>query len=636
MVVVGRKDWYNYFESGGHEMKYLQGKATIIITVIMAILCLASISIAVRVATIDYRKKYQIVVNTTSQVQEEVQTEGKIVNIGRLKKADFYYNGEKVENIGSYIAEKNEFLLPVDEIFKNLDIKFSYFPFDDIFEALINGKKLTLRLGKDSFSYDGKEHTLSTAPLAAKDHILVPVELFSFIQGCIASGYEDRNAVFLNYFRDFEDNITAGIKLLRLQDDKAEISAPGKKIYWTSCNPQEIESGKKAIDEYVPSYNKEDYLLKSGSNTYLVSKKNPTEPVLINTDLFVTWASEGNYLFWTDSISKLSYIYDIEEGKVVEEGDYHYRISTVEKDFGNSGFSMLTRFLSGKNYKCITLRNWLTELSHTIIEKNGKVILSGRAEFSPDRKKVLFRQGNKFNVSNIDGSATVDLGEGHDAKWISNSRIQIMSEDEVWLVDSNGKNRVITDDEWSNVGKTADGSLIICGESALHIANDSNVSKISDFRGDCIYAFGASDQGPFIAVSKDYDSIYHISSSGTNVIGKYSQLLKRYQDGKTETDFDGSMLFSPDSSQLVLIQRDKGFVILKLIDSEGKMIKRLVLSNRITETSEFSHIQANWITHNRLLVYTPIQGWIMDFTKGVNIYEWKEDPGCRIVGAIVN
>ena len=534
--------------------------------------------------------------------------------------------------------DKQGFLIPIDEVFRLAGIKFNYYASDDIFEATINNKKLTVKLGKDSFSFGNTEFKLTAGSVAAKDHILVPLGLFIYLDGFKASEYGDKDTAFLSYSGDLNGSLLTNLKILRLRSGSSEISSVGsKEVFWSSRPSEGNNVLLNTTDVIEASSLGDDYLIKTNDKVFLIYGKNTSQPEPLDVSTSAAWSLKDKYVYWQDTGVEDSYIYDVVKGVQYAIGDYYTRI--IEHQGGDNtlaNYHFLSSFSQENGARAITLVNWFTGASYSSIEKKGKVIVDGVIDYSPNRGKILYQNEGKYYSAGVDGSNIALIGDYDNVSWINNNRLVAYAEGNAYLMDFTGRNKIKAESAWKYVGESLDGGALFTGENSLFIEKDGQERKIMSLPWDCSYAFAQKESGPYILQSISEDGIYF--TDGTKLIksGKYSDLLKTLQKGEFRADFRKSIVFSPRGDTVAICQRENDFISISLVKPDGRVVKKITLNERTTNNSEIANLSVKWLSDTRLLVNTTTHGWIIDLEEEFQIFEWLEDTQSEIKGFITD
>ncbi|MDF2524796.1 MAG: hypothetical protein K0R31_2437 [Clostridiales bacterium] len=638
MIVVDVDDWYNNCENGGLLMKQLRTRWSIIAVSVLAALCIVALYISFNIAKVDYQRKTQVIIQKPGLNNEKPQASGKIIQAGKINEQSLYFNGKLIEGVSSYKTDKQGLLLPIDDIFGLANIKFNYFASDDIFEATINNKKLTMKVGQNSVIYGSVEYKLPVIPVAAKDHILVPLELFTLLDGFKASGYEDRGIAFLNYSGDYNNNKLTNLKVLRLQSGYTVISSVDeKKEFWSSRTSEVKNVLMNGIDIIEQSRSGDDYLIKTKDMVFLIRGSSPGMPIPINISPAAAWSLKDNYLYWQDETDKNSYIYDVGKGVSYVVGNLYDRI--IERNGSNStlaDFHSLSSFTVKNGAKAISLLNLFTGDRYSSIEKRGKIIIEDIFDYSPNNEKILFQKDGKFYSAGIDGSNVSTIGAYDSVFWINNNRLVAYAEGNAYLMDYLGRNKIKTESAWKFIGESLEGGAFFTGENALYIEKDGKERKIMELPWDCSYAFAQKEAGPYILQTVRGDGIYFTDGTMLVKSGKNSDLLKILKDGEFTSDFRKSIVLSPGGDTTAILQRENAFVSISLVKPDGYISQKIVLNEIVSNKSEIKKISLKWLSNTRLLVNTDSHGWIIDIGEEVYISEWNENSQSIIKGFIAD
>lgn len=561
-------------------MKEKSSKKAVILIVIMSLICLAAVGISVRVSITMLEKRTKIITNKPSgEVKANAQNSAKLVNINKLKELNLYINGDKLEGEEAFQYDKGEFLLPLDVILNKIGVKFNYFNSDDILKANIKGNDILIKLWKNSFVYGGREIILKSPPAAAKDHILVPDELFKYVDGFKVESNAVKNSIFMNYYPGYNNKSDPQLRMLRIAGKKAQLSdITGEKVYW---------SDKAEISEdegfYFPAVGS-GCILKSGGKTYSIRSENGFKPVSLNVNKTAIFSVDGKYLQWMDDNKKNLYMYNIKNG-------------TVKKKSPSADDNI---------------------------------------QYSPDMKKIIYYRSDKgYYVSNSDGTGAVLLGEGFEARWITGSRIFFRAGRDMFLVGADGKNKVKTDVENKTVGRDAKGNIFYTRGSILCLESGGKEKEIAELPWKCEYVYGLSDNGQFLAVSDDEeDGVFYLTGKMTVKTGKRSQLLRSIKEGDVYPDLRRSIVSSPDGRSAAVFQREDGLITLNVFNGGWSKPKKVVLNYQASDKPGIDFINSKWLSNTRILVYTDRSGWVVDLKDDVKIFEWQENEGSTIKGVL--
>lgn len=561
-------------------MKFLRSKIVLILIVLMSIACMISASIAVRTSITVIEKKDQAV---KPAAQQNTQHGGmKRIDAKDMAELPLYFNGIKVEGIEAYLLDRKYYFLAIDEILKKIGAKYNYFDSDDILQTSITGKKMILNLGNGKLMFGSNDIVLSKLPLVANNHILVPIDMLSNLDGFKTEGYLEKKVVFLNYFPGYMDKINERIKLLRFTSGIANISDISSKDFVSDGKDSFVKEGILEA-----SNDKTVYLLKSGDKIYMISAVNGSFSVRnINADSSATLSEDGKYAYWVDYNKKTSFIYELGSGRTSEFGDYYFRIKNNGKDRYLPGMgTVISDYKNGGSYKRVSLTDIAHTSVYTFIERKGKTVIEGNTVCSPDKKKLLYYNGGKCYLLNIDGTELTLLGETEDNefRWISNSKIFMLShsDNKMYIIGKKGKTKTSVDVEWKKVGQTQNGDTFYTKGNSLFKESEGIERKIADL--------------PW-----------------------------------TITTFEDSISSPADGSRVALLQRENGFITICNINTKEGLRKKVVLNYPAEDQSSLDAVKSMWITNDRFIIYTAGRGWVIDFKDETRIFEWDEPKGSAV------
>ncbi|MDP4094938.1 MAG: stalk domain-containing protein [Bacillota bacterium] len=610
-------------------MKFIKRKIFIIITIFLTVVCFAAVCIAVSISATMLDRRNQIVGNDSSKAPVAVKISDKIINLSKTREFTFFFNGERLNGISAYVIDKNEFMVPMDAILDKLGIKFSYYSSDDVLETSFNGKKLTLKMYSDTLSYGGKDIKLSMSPVASNGHVFVPVSLFSGLEGFKAYEFEDNKTAFLNYYKGIDPKTDGQLKFFRLVNGTAQISdISGLIQFWN-------RKGTENKDEkYYFSGSGNTAILKSGSKIYIVYSGGKIDTYKVSIDPNATLSMDGKYLYWIDEQKNTSYIYDIADDYISKLGNYYFRIEQDDSDgYLLNGGTVLMDYSLGYGYKRVVLTNNTNYGNYMFIEKRNNVILEGNMDFSPNKQRVLhYRKDEGYYLADTDGSDMVYLGDGTEAKWITNNKIYLRTSYGAYIFSSSGEKLTQVKSQWQMLGQTLTGDVFYTDGSSLYCETGNIDWKIMDLSWGCAYIYGQSANGPYVAVTSDStDGVYFMNGKSAVKLGTASQLVKQSNAADLNSEYSNGILHSPDNTYYAALQINNSFVNLNLIKKDGSDFRQITLNGQVTD----NNVKTRWITNRKLLVYTKNQGWIVDFSGSTKIYSWDEKQGSTIEGVTV-
>lgn len=629
------KGWYN----GGEDrilireelMRKLGNKICIFMILLMTALCLVSAGIAIRITIVMLQKKDQVIKKMPEEQHATVSKTVKSLNPGKLQEIVLYFNGELYEGMTAFSGENNSCFIPVDEILARIGVEFNWYGTDDLVDFKINGMKVVFKLGKNSIFLGDKNVGMSFAPMAAKNHILVPAELLSYLDGFTIDVHSDKKTVFINYYPDYVLK-TEKLGILRLINGKAFISdVDGKHFFWRTG----LDSSD--IDSLEPSPTSSGHILKSAGKVYMIKDKSNLKPYLLDVPVSARWSTDGRYLHWIDWDNKASFVFDIGRSLKKKLGDYYFRVGS-ETDDEERRFAgdILYDYSQGKQYKRVALTNTENEGNYTFIERKGKTVFKGNASYSPDKRKILYSRKNKgYFIMNADGTKEVMLGHAVEARWISNNSVFLRTiNNEMFIYSYSRKEMLQTNRRWNMVGETPHGDIFYTDGSILYMESDGAEKKVMQLPCPCDYVHAFNAEGPFVAISRAEDGVYHISGDNIAYLGKYSLLSD--DNGKMLKNILGTgIAYSPDRKHTAFLFREGGFMVLKIMNQDSEESRKLVLDYPTEEKQTVDRFSMKWASDGILIVHTPFKGWIVDFERQTKIKKWDEEEGSVIEGILL-
>jgi hypothetical protein len=610
-------------------MKFVRSKAIIFAILIMSVFCFAAIYISVGItgSMINERKRAEEIKPVAEQ--SRLQNVNKLINVNKIKEMDFIYNGTKMGENYAFVTDKKQILVPIDVILKELGIDFKYYSSDDIMEADINQKKLTIHIGKDKFTYGGQDMYFTTLPIVLKNHIFVPTELFSYIKWLALYGYIDENAVFMNNFPGYKPGMDSNIKALRLSTGSVSLTdITGKKLFWT-------KKGNSMFNGTVESsLNKLICVLKEDNKVYMVKNNKKVSPYEINVNPMSRLTLDGKYLYWRDKSKNLIYLYNTADGSVSNIKDFYFyneidsRNPNITEDF-----NIINKYVEKGKYKSILMTDVSNGTDYAYIEKAGKVILKSNVVLSPDGNKLLYykysdSQSSGYYIINIDGTNQLYIGNCDRAEWVTDTKIMTYVNEWMYIYNVVDETSKEVAGKWNYVGKSLDGAVFFSKGNILYSEQAGKESLIFELPWKCDYISSQSAKGPYIICSGGkQDSVFLIGNNMSIKIGKDSLLLKSYKFGKENTDYINSISNLFNNKYITVFQEEKGFIALNIIKSDGSEKKKIILNCSGKSDIDSDMLKLIRISDKRLVVYDSTKYWVIDFEKDTKVYEGYEPVG---------
>lgn len=597
-------------------MGFIRARLSLILVLLLSVMGVFAAAVAVKASITMVEKRNWLAGGDTTD-SEEVKAAVRAEYPSRLDEYAFYFNGVGEEGQMAYKSEKNSLFVPADIIADRLGGKLAIYSPDDRAEGSFGGVMLHFRLGSSTYRIGNAEIELPAAPIAAKNHILVPWESFAAIKGFSIEEDRENRAVFLNYYSGFDGKEFSEVRLLRLTEGRAAMTdITGANIFW-----EMTDAAEKGFS-YLFSENGYTCVLQAPSGSYLLKYGRRTDPVHIETTEAAGLSRDGKQLYWLDSQDDSLYIYDIDGGSKSglkgfgdllraggENGD-----GVALKDYSAAGKSRrLTFALPGPGG------------DYTLIEQEGKEVLEGYARSSPDMRRILFyRAGKGYYAANRDGGGSVRIGEGFSAEWISNRYIFVSanSGNYIFNVDSGIKEK--TGDVWKRVGQTPKGESLYTRGGALYCDSQGGGRPLLELPFAVERVFAGASGGPYILAEPDNGAL-HFYSGG--------DIIPLELGEASVAGGESGVVVSPDGkSFVVLLEGDYSSAML--VDSEGNT-KTLCLSLPAEAKEDNRPPAVAWINDTSLLLNTEKKGWLIKNAENPCIYGWIEPEGSSIEGVLV-
>lgn len=603
--------------------------AAVLLIAVFVVLCGVSAGVAVRVTITMIEKRNQMI-DETAKSGEAPKTKpaGNIVKPAKLKSQAFYFNGRTVEGMTSYVTDKMQFLVPFDLLLSQLRIPFRYYGTDDLLETELDGKKLLVKLGKSNFRMGKEVVLLPEAPMAAREHILVPLELLRAVGGFTADTCPERETVFVNYHPDEAVETDLKLKTFRLVEGRLEVTdLSGTRAYLKKSGVG------KATETVEFSEDQSVALWKTRDKVYVVrSKGSSVTRQEVKVAPKARLSLDGRHLYWTDEEQECVFMYSIAARSTRKLGDDFYR---VLNNHGKAGYraesSLLLSYREGKGYKRVIFGKSLEKAEYTLLERGGKVVVDGHASYSPDGRRVLFHDSNSgYFLANSDGTGLIPLGKPEYAYWLNNSKILASDEGSLRIYSRSSRKWTKAPAEGRLLGQAEDGAVFYILGSDLYVEKEGRERKVAILPWKCDAVYAKTADGPYIAISIEKDALFLMDGQEPRPIGIYSLLVKGMRKGELFVDTDASVSLSPGNVKFTVLQQEEAFVSLHIYEKGQKEGQKLVLNYRAGDPAQPVRMRLLWVSDARLLVYTEDRVWIMDLEGDVRIRERVEPKNSRI------
>ncbi|GEM_PF-4041698 len=612
-------------------MSFLRSRAILIIIAVMALLCIVTIGITIDISMSIARRQNQAekteVEKLNQSSENTISLDATTLKLGRLHEQTFYYNGEKLDS-SAFVSDKNGIFLPIDSILNKIGIKFKYYGSDDLMEFVMDGKKITLRLGISSFKIGKTSVDISSIPITEGNHLLVPLEILTYFKDFRAEINLEKASVFLNYYPTSNTKINS-IKILRVVNGKTHITdMNGEIIYWTSKN---LSDSRELL---TPSSKGEQFLLSSGEQLYIISANKYKTPVPITANLFSSWSADDKSLFWTNKAENTLFAYDIFKRKTFNLGSIIPKSNNSDSYLRS--FKMYT-YYKDSLYNIVSLVNSKSNNVYTYVKQLGSVIIEGKSLYSPDKKAILFKlDGKKYFVAASDGSKPQFIGSASEAYWASNDKILLISGDNMTLVSKDGTSKTRIEIPWRYIGQAADDGVFITKGDSLYLQTKNISKKITALPYSLDYIFAEKSTGPYFGVSVSKNSLLYIRRDKVLKIGSYSSLLKEVDNVDLLNCYTANIVTSHNGKDIAILSKENGLLsINRLSVDDGEMKQKNIVLNCPVNGESFSDlISAKWASNSLLIVSSPTSIWRIDFNNNIKVYKTTEHQGSIIKGII--
>ncbi|RCX11249.1 hypothetical protein DFR58_12622 [Anaerobacterium chartisolvens] len=611
-------------------MKFLRSKAAFIAIALVSVMCLAAAVIAVDVSVFMLKRRDRTI---AVQPQQPVSNNVQPVRADELKECVFFFNGQKINVLTTYTYAGEFVFVPIDLILRKIGVGFEYFSPDDTFQFEIAGQKAVFKLGSNEFTFGDSIFDMHCSPVAAKNSILVPIEAFSHIPGFETDVYGESETAFINYYPDYMKK-AENVRVLRLVNGLGGIyDMEGNELYWSAPGERE------GIDSISRDAEGIKYLLKAGESSYIIESRGNGYPASVNVSPEAGWSADGKYLYWIDYEKKLSYIYDIKTALTKKLGDYYFRIErdnvqkSVQPEYAQN--SVLYDYKKASLYRRAVFTNAMHEGKYAFIERKGKTVLQGYVAYSPDRQRVLYyKNGEGYYVSVVDGTRHIFLGEYVSAVWVNNDKITLSDNRGVYLFDISDKMKLNVEKLWRKVGQAPNGDVLFTVGNLLMCEANGEEKPVLQLPWACDSVLRLSEEGLYIAVSSEEDSVYYINKDKlTNICAASELLIPGGLLG--EKGAEEAISRAKGGKRTAVLVNRGGFLGLNIIEEASSDITEITLNYRTDSGEAAGRISSKWLSDTRLLIYLKDRAWLVDTENDVKIYRWDEKKQSTIEGAWV-
>lgn len=613
-------------------MKFLKAKLIYILIAFMAVLCTASVAIAVSTSVTMIEKRDQIIKTTgdTAVNLQKNDAKSSILNLKKASEHSLYFNGEEQEGLKLYTSNKKDknrlSLLPLDLILDDLGFRQSLYNSDDIFKAIVNGKPLILKLDSSEALYGSKKITADTASIAALNHILASPNVLDMMDGFDTETFGQDGSLFVNYWPGSKNKDLSKTVLLN-----TEIGSP----VITDLSGKELlvygKDGPGKVDDIVYNSYIQTYILKSNGRIYYINSHNYRNPRIFNVNSNYAISSDGRFLYWENKAKDALYIYNVKTGIRKKVKDYLPDAELSDTN-GQAQYKLLD-FEYGRRYKRLTFKG-TNDALYTVIERNGTVVAEGKSLYSPDSKKVLYYDGiSSWYIADTDGTDIIMAGIAQNAYWIDNDRVML----------ENGQSHIIFNtlyrlfanvpNEWRFVGRSPDGSVYFTNELMLYRIKNGTESRMQASMRSCDYLYANTKKDTYTLMSLQQNRLYCISGTDITELGKPG-LFPNKQQGLAETAFMQNTSVNPDGSRLAVLQNGSRYVEVNIMDYADMSVKKLVLNESVKTGDISADLKIQWLDKNRLAVFSAKNVWVADMAKDTYIYKRTLDNNSAVVGII--
>ena len=605
-------------------MKFLRSNALNLFIILMAGVCLVTLAISVRLSVKFYSKQAAVNPGRSGTDAEKELHVYNPASLGKSKEFILYYNGDPLKGEIVSLNSREVYYVPLEGIFSRSGFSFRVFNPDDVIEGELGGKKLQLQLYGDSFRYGETRSSLPGAVFTAGGHIFAPIELFGKTGGFTRQLYQEKSTAFLNCSIGYNASDEGGIKVLRVTNGKSVLGGiRAGKVFWESGG------GKLSNEEVIPAPGGSNYLVETENNLYAVDGSARTARVPVSADASVSWSLDGRSLYWIDGGKKALCVYDINSGvKYTLTGNSPYGPGDLAAGMKLAGF------MGGGGWRTLVVSDASGRRSAWIV-KNGKTQSGGRAEYSPDMKKVLFySEGKGYYVFDPDTARTAFIGGYDDAAWVSGTRIFAKKGTDSYIVDSSGKTKMRVYEDCYSLGRTKGGTEFFMRGSELYSEKNGAAKGIIELPFKCEAAFKSAKRDWFVLASGDKrDCVFYLNGVTGMKMGRTSLLLKKRDNLKVPEYFTRNVAESPDGERVALLQAEEGFPVICVAGKGIDGVKRIVLDyslKSMENAADMFHFK--WLSDGRIFACAADAGWIVDLEGNVKVFEWKENEGSTIEG----
>jgi hypothetical protein len=602
-------------------MKFLKTKIIYLIICIVAISTVVSVGASLNISITMIEKRGQLVEARTADANSVPATGKKLetVDISKTEKYPVFINGSIQKAFDYYCTEDKKAFIPFDSLLSQLGSELKLYNPDDTVEAKVNNKLLDIYLQTTQVVYNKVPYNLDLPSIASENHILVSRNILNLPEGFTINDGKGKDGVFINYWlssrtKDYKKNY---LFVLSNGIPKIDGLLDGSSSTFTDKGLEKLD-----VAIYCPDIS--SYLLKSGDKTWCLNSDNFKKPVLLNIPAQYEVSAGGKYLYWMDDTKDFINIYDITNGTTK-------KVRNIIEDSMSGALNKynemkLKDYKTGRLYERLDFQETSGTSTYTILKRRNKIVAEGGSIYSPDGSRIMFYDNVKgYFVIDGDGTDSISLNNAEKAAWIDNDRIELTSENGMWIFSRSKRNFTKVDQEERYIGQTSSGVVFFQKGRSVFTSSGYIHKELFNIPWQMDYINAHSTKGPFYAVSVNSGSIIGIWGDKRMYLGTPDKFINKAEPDAAEIAFEKNAAISSDGKQIALFQNGDKFITVNIASFKNMKVDKVMLDYTVDNTVESSNLRIKWLDGNCILVYNDRQGWVLDIKNGIHIFRWQNN-----------
>lgn len=586
---------------------FLRTRTTYIVLALLSIICALALVIAGRMTIVAYSKQGQEIGSPNVVNAANIEhPKSKLPNLKTINELQLFFNGRRVEGLHAYVTSKGELLLPLDDLFNFIGIKYTFHSSDGIVEAEFNECELIIKIGSDVVAVNGVEQQLPYAVVLSNDRILVPVEVLNSINGFSASGKAYTSTAYVNYNSDYKASAFNGVFYVAgINNIEGIFSINGKR----SINV--IESDGAPVYSFSPQ--RQGALYIKDNEAYLLSKTMDFVNYKLNMGPQSRWSDDLKTIYEEDSNFNKLVIFNLDTGKQRILENVRDTIASEKdfEDFSKGVLRLVSYWTYGKTTR-ITVQNTLNNRLCTVLFNGQKPILVANTQLSPTGRFMSYIKDGEYRLCTFDGERDVSLGDAIAVRWITDDKIMLLKKGEWVVCDTVGMPIKNQNTDLEFLGTVNDTTVLYRDNKSIYKSISGTEAKITDTEVNVESAVATPDLLSIIAVSSEDNGVYLIRGGNTVKLAEYKALLSSSQEAGALEVMGKSIKIASDGKTISIALKDKNSVIVRIIAVDGTWSKDLRLDSDSYIDNQEIYSELSYIDNSKIAFKDKSSLWLID------------------------